>query len=165
MPYTNSYNFKICVQRACGGQKFPRFSCGVSAPMSHNGLFPKSLFGLKILRLWKENIGLNVSELKVLVNHREMFASVPEYKSRRICSENKALLLTQRWGGIFQKWGPRSYWAPSNKKVRGPGPPGPPVPTPMPHPRRHNRWYIQPLDQLYQEEPECQLIEGWIHFV
>jgi len=92
------------------------------ARLCRNGLFPKSLFGLKILRLWKENIGLTVSELKVLVNHREMFAPVPEYKSRRLCSENKALLLTQRWGGIFQKWGPRSYWAPQTKKsgVRAP---------------------------------------------
>ena len=55
-----------------------------------------------------------------------MFAPVPEYKSRRLCSENKALLLTQRWGGIFQKWGARSYWAPQTKKSGGPGPPVPP---------------------------------------
>ena len=34
-----------------------------------------------------------------------MFAPIPEYKSRRLCSENKALLLTQRWGGIFQSGG------------------------------------------------------------
>jgi len=46
-------------------------------------------------------------------------------------SENKALLLTQRWGGIFQKWGPRSYWAPQTKSQGAQAPPGPPVPTPM----------------------------------
>ena len=51
-----------------------------------------------------------------------MFAPVPKCKSRRLCSENKALLLTQRWGGIFQKWWLRSYWVPSNKKVRRPAP-------------------------------------------
>ena len=36
----------------------------------------------------------------------------------KINSENKALLLTRRLGGIFQKWGPRSYWAPQ-KNSRG----------------------------------------------
>jgi len=52
-------------------------------------------------------------------------------------SENKALLLTQRWGVIFQKWG-HGHIGPSNKKVRGPGPPAtlPPVPTPMHDPER-----------------------------
>ena len=34
-------------------------------------------------------------------------------------SENKALLLTQRRGGIFQKWGPRSYWALKQKSPPG----------------------------------------------
>jgi len=54
-----------------------------------------------------------------------MFAPVPEYKSRRLCSENKALLLTQRWGGIFQKWGATVTLGPLKQKVRGPGPPPP----------------------------------------
>ena len=115
------------------------------ARLCRNGLFPKSLFGLKILWLWKENIGLTESELKVLVNHREIFAPVHEYKSRRLCSENRALLLTQRWGGIFQKWGARSYWAPQTKKSGGSGPPasgsdayGPPLPVKCTHTHTHN---------------------------
>ena len=37
-------------------------------------------------------------------------------------SENKPLLLTHEMGRNFTKVGARSYWAPSNKKVRGPSP-------------------------------------------
>jgi len=38
-----------------------------------------------------------------------------------------ALLLAQRWGGIFQKWGGYGHIGPpQTKKSGGPGPPGPP---------------------------------------
>jgi len=47
-----------------------------------------------------------------------MFAPVPEYK-------NKALLLTQRLGGIFQKWGATVILGPRKQKSQGPGTPAP----------------------------------------
>ena len=45
-------------------------------------------------------------------------------------SENKALLLTQRWGGIFQKWG-HGHIEPLQTKSQGAQPLPPPVPTPL----------------------------------
>jgi len=47
-----------------------------------------------------------------------------------INSENKALLLTERWGGIFQKLGGHGHIGPLKQKSQGPSPP-PPVPSPM----------------------------------
>ena len=52
-----------------------------------------------------------------------MFAPVPEYKSRHLCFENKALLLTQRWGDIFQKWGAAVILGPLKQKNQGARPP------------------------------------------
>jgi len=55
------------------------------------------------------------------VSLKEVWEFTVTYNACTVCSavhlkyinsENKALLLTDRWGGIFQKWGGR---APSNK--------------------------------------------------
>jgi len=40
-------------------------------------------------------------------------------------TENMALLLTQRWGGIFQKWGGRWHIGPLKQKSQGAQPPPP----------------------------------------